>query len=160
MTLDDLGNIGEFVGAIGVILSLVFVGLQLRKNTEALNDANTETASSRVIELSQLLASDAELARLWSTGLKTIDDLDPVELTRFSSLMYSTITDIWDQFAKHRKGQIDERTWLPVQENLRFFISQPGFRQWLAINPMALPGEFKAWLEVELAELEAGATGK
>jgi hypothetical protein len=68
MTLEDLGNIGEFVGAIGVILSLVFVGLPLSKNTKPLDDANTQTASSRVIELSLLLAGDAELARLWSDG--------------------------------------------------------------------------------------------
>jgi hypothetical protein len=34
------------------------------------------------------------------TGLKSIDDLEPVELVRFSSLMYPTITDIWDQLNK------------------------------------------------------------
>ena len=33
MTLEDLGNLGEFVGAIGVVVSLVYLALQIRQNT-------------------------------------------------------------------------------------------------------------------------------
>jgi hypothetical protein len=29
--LEDLGNIGEFVGAIGVVLSLVYLAIQIRQ---------------------------------------------------------------------------------------------------------------------------------
>ena len=31
--LNDLGNIGEFVGAIGVIASLIYLAVQIRQNT-------------------------------------------------------------------------------------------------------------------------------
>jgi len=33
MTLDDLGNIGEFVGSIGVVVSLVYLAIQIRRDT-------------------------------------------------------------------------------------------------------------------------------
>ena len=35
MTLEQLGSIGELIGAIGVIISLVYLALQIRTNTEA-----------------------------------------------------------------------------------------------------------------------------
>lgn len=36
ISLTDLGNLGEFVGAIAVIASLIYVGIQLRQNTAAI----------------------------------------------------------------------------------------------------------------------------
>jgi len=39
MSLEDLANLGEFVGAIGVVVSFVFLAVQVRNNTKALRDA-------------------------------------------------------------------------------------------------------------------------
>jgi hypothetical protein len=35
MSLEDLGNIGELIAAIGVIISLICLALQIRQNTHA-----------------------------------------------------------------------------------------------------------------------------
>ena len=35
MTLQDLGNIGEFLGSIGVIVTLIYLAIQIRQNTKA-----------------------------------------------------------------------------------------------------------------------------
>ena len=44
MSLEDLANIGEFVGALGVIISLVYLTTQIRQNTRALkSSAHQET---------------------------------------------------------------------------------------------------------------------
>ena len=34
MSILELGALGEFIGAIAVVISLVFVGLQVRQNTK------------------------------------------------------------------------------------------------------------------------------
>jgi hypothetical protein len=39
MSLEDLGNIGEFVAAVGVIISLIYLAIQIRQNAEALRSA-------------------------------------------------------------------------------------------------------------------------
>ncbi len=33
MTLEDLGNLGEIIGAIAVVISLVYLAVQIRQNT-------------------------------------------------------------------------------------------------------------------------------
>ena len=43
MSLEDLGNLGEFVGAIGVVVSLVYLAYQIRQNTAAVR-ASTHQA--------------------------------------------------------------------------------------------------------------------
>ena len=34
MSLNELGNIGEIVGSIGVFISLLYLAIQIKKNTE------------------------------------------------------------------------------------------------------------------------------
>ena len=42
MTLDQLGNIGEFSSAILLFISLIYVGFQIRQNTNATTDISGE----------------------------------------------------------------------------------------------------------------------
>ncbi len=36
MSLDDLGNLGDFLGGLAVIVSFVYLGLQIRQNTASI----------------------------------------------------------------------------------------------------------------------------
>ena len=60
MTLQDLANIGELVGGIGVLATLIFVVLQLRQNTRAIQSANAREAGDAMI--SQMQANMASPA--------------------------------------------------------------------------------------------------
>ncbi len=51
MTLQDLGNIGEFVGALGVVASLIYLALQIRQNTRQLRN------NARAIRLAEVRAA-------------------------------------------------------------------------------------------------------
>ena len=35
MTLQDLGNLGEFIGSIAVVITLIYVARQIRQSSEA-----------------------------------------------------------------------------------------------------------------------------
>ena len=47
MSLEDLGNLGEFLGAIGVIVTLVYLAIQIRQGSEqtALNTSAIHATS-------------------------------------------------------------------------------------------------------------------
>ena len=47
MSIMELGALGEFVGAIAVVISLIFVGLQVRQNTKMVR-AQTATVDRQV----------------------------------------------------------------------------------------------------------------
>jgi hypothetical protein len=46
MSLEDLGNIGELIAAIGVIVSLVYLAVQMRQNTAALQSGSRQQVAS------------------------------------------------------------------------------------------------------------------
>jgi len=47
MTLNDLANIGQVIGAIAVVISLIYVALQIRQNTNAVRSATAQDCSSQ-----------------------------------------------------------------------------------------------------------------
>ncbi len=57
MTLQDLGNIGEFVGAIGVVASLIYLALQVRQTSRQINQNTNSVLGSVELENARL-ASD------------------------------------------------------------------------------------------------------
>ena len=75
MNWDAIVAISQLVAAIGVILSLVFVGLKVRQNTAALqcNEHNSTMAEWSVIRMA--IAGSRDIAELMTAGLhrRTLD---------------------------------------------------------------------------------------
>ena len=72
MTLSDLANIGEFVGGIGVVVTLIFVGIQLRQNTRAVQRSSAREAGNAIVAAVQINAHSAELTELMLRALEQI----------------------------------------------------------------------------------------
>ena len=97
--LTDWASIAEILGAIAVVISLLFVGLQL-------NDGNRETrAATTQAALDSEMVFQAELLRyadVWQTVVLGGDTSDPVERRRGIVLfnMVMTLHDNTYQMAK------------------------------------------------------------
>ena len=61
MTLEQLNLLLQIVGSIGVIGSLIFVGLQVRQNTKTTRVQVQENMTSCYISVAQLLIDNAEV---------------------------------------------------------------------------------------------------
>ncbi|HVH18917.1 MAG TPA: hypothetical protein VNF72_11495 [Myxococcota bacterium] len=47
MTLQDLGSIGEIVGAIATVATLIYLAIQIRANTSAVQSAAAQSSGGR-----------------------------------------------------------------------------------------------------------------
>jgi hypothetical protein len=96
-----LGNYGEFVGAIAVVVTLGFLVHQLRQNTRALNE------SSRLAQINQadenyrdvsrwrgMVTNNAELTEIWHRGTAG-EELSDADAERFMQLAYELIFGFW-----------------------------------------------------------------
>ena len=61
MTLEQLNIVLQLVGTLGVIASLIFVGLQVRQNTKATRVQVQENMTSGYISVAQVLIDNAEV---------------------------------------------------------------------------------------------------
>lgn len=75
MTLQDLGSIGEFLGAVGIIVTLVYLAIQIRQNTRAVRSAAREEILRDMHGFISLVASDSDTANFYERGLADSRDL-------------------------------------------------------------------------------------
>ena len=100
MNWDAIVAISQLVAAVGVILSLVFVGLQVRQNTAALqrNEHNSTMTQWSVIRMA--IARDRDLAELMTAGLHGERALDAANQLRLEQMLaeYAWASfHIWDR---------------------------------------------------------------
>src|SRR5215472_9547189 len=73
MNLNDLANIGQVIGAIAVVVSLIYVALQIRQNTNAVRSATAQTVHEHFAKWYHLVAADDELAQIVARDCATTD---------------------------------------------------------------------------------------
>ena len=84
---DAIGAIGEVIGTAAVVVSLIYVGFQIRQNTSS---AQASTFQSYVENAMGWMASvyeDEELCELWRRGSDDLESLNTNEKDRYSFLL-------------------------------------------------------------------------
>ncbi|MEP1472162.1 MAG: hypothetical protein ABJK25_14410 [Halieaceae bacterium] len=86
MTLEDLGNIGDFLGGVGVVATLLYLAFQIRQNTRQLKAdalaAQTIAVEGTTADIAKWIGEIVEnrdLAELWARGLVDITQLDATD---------------------------------------------------------------------------------
>jgi len=156
MTLQDLGSIGELLGAIGVILSLVYLATQIRQNTKSLRAAAVDAAADRFIETTRLLSHNPELADLLEKGRSDYTALSGVQKRRFRLHYLASSLAFENMFQKYREGLIPESQWEGIAGALRQTIGQAGPRQaWTVIRSNLSP-EFREYVDAMFEAADHG----
>ena len=100
MSLEQLSYAAQIVGTVGVILSLVFVGYQVRQNTATLqrNEHNSTMSQWTVIRMA--IAENRDISELMTSGLHGARDLDAADQLRLEQLLAEyawAAFHIWDR---------------------------------------------------------------
>lgn len=64
MSIQDWGAIGEILGAVGVILTLLYLAIQIRQNTHATRAASHHAVTDSLNQGNIAIAQNAELAQI------------------------------------------------------------------------------------------------
>ena len=83
MQLEQLSYIAEITAAILVIVSLVYVGIQVRQNTAALKLSTAQNLSEDFTDIYLALSQNNDTAGIFQRGLQDYDSLESVEKVRF-----------------------------------------------------------------------------
>ena len=113
-----LGNYGEFVGAIAVVATLLYLTIQVRHSRDLLEE-NRKIALSQVNQSRTALAVDGEKWAADTSEIfvkleesddwyRAVDELSPVERMRFKFLMQSLAWRHDNLAYQHELGLLDE----------------------------------------------------
>src|SRR4051794_26424614 len=87
MSFEQISYLAQIVASVGVVVSLIFVGRQIRQNTGALqrNEHNNTMAQWTVIRMA--IAKHRDIAELMTAGLQGERVLDAVDQLRLEQML-------------------------------------------------------------------------
>ena len=100
MSLEQISYLAQIVGVVGVIVSLVFVGLEVKQNTAALyrGEHNSTMAQWTVVRMA--ITQNRDVAELMTAGLNGERELDAADQLRLEQLLQEqawAAFHIWDR---------------------------------------------------------------
>lgn len=111
MKSKNLRGLLDLAGAAAVLIGLVFVGLELRQNTEAVEAASLQNQTDASTEFLLLIAADAELARIWLESSKDANQLSEIDSARWFFLSRARWLRMQNAFLQWRRGTLSDDDW-------------------------------------------------
>jgi len=156
MNWDAIGSIGEIIGALGVIISLIYLATQIRQNSSWLKSSVIESAGVRSGDMSSSVYADPDLSRIIRIGLtQDAEQLNLEEKHRFSLVMLRAMRGHEINFIHRKSGLLDEESFKGFVQNMTVWINSPLFDPWWEkVTPM-FREDFRKLVE-EVRESENG----
>ena len=126
MTLQDWGAIGEVIGALAVVVTLIYLTKQIRLNTQAMDEsrklalAQTYQMRSDALQAMVVRAADSRhigpiIIKLTELGypkdVTALDELDSEERGRFRLWQIAQQTHWDNMFFQYQHGYLDEESY-------------------------------------------------
>ena len=142
-----LQAITESLGLLAVIASLIFVGLQVKQNSEEVRSSSYHSVTDSFNSWNLTLAENSELANIWLKGQSSFDELTAEELVKFEFLLRAAFR-VWDTvYYQSRNGTGDDTLWECERKNVEVLLSTSGGRAWWRAHPYGFSSGFSDYVE-------------
>ena len=126
MSILELGALGEFVGAIAVVGTLIYLAVQIRQNTAAVAAPTYESMVSGVTDINLMIVGNPDVASILARGNADPDSLDYEEALRYAMLLRSWANQGLKQLRLFEIGALGSRDWENLARELALGFSSPG----------------------------------
>ena len=108
MKLEKWALIAEIVGSVAVVVTLIFLIIEVRGNTEASLAANRQSLAGRTEALLMAEATSRELEEVIAKANQETP-LDAVEAGMYASYVAARVRSAEEAFLQFREGQLSEQ---------------------------------------------------
>ena len=149
MNWDAIGAIGEVIGALAVVVTLLFLSQQLRQNTRTVRNAY-RSQMAETVSNSISVMQNPEFARILVVALNDSDALTPEEQVVFGSFILR-IVRIWeDAYFQWVEGDYESGAWLANRAYMLDTLSNPEARKVFDTRKKWFDARFVEYVEAEL----------
>ncbi|MDA1370631.1 MAG: hypothetical protein O2971_07705 [Proteobacteria bacterium] len=142
MNWDALGAIAEVIGGLGVILTLVYLAIQIRGSNRVASAQSRHAMSEFALNVSKFRAEHADrIARVNSDGDLTDGDK---EFQYWNHMQMMLFTETY--FHQHELGLMPDSHWRPFAHYIVNYFAIRGFREfWVQVGP-SFSEDFREWI--------------
>lgn len=151
--LSDIANIAEVVSAIAIVISLVYVGLQVSDNTRATRSATANSATAITISAFSVASSSTETAGVFYRGMNDPSLLNDAERTQFILIVHTAFLSFQNSFYLAQEGTLDAEVQSTLTASIAAVKDQPGFKLYWAQRRSFMLKDFRDYVDELLANV-------
>jgi hypothetical protein len=130
MTIEQLGNIGEFVAAIATVITLIYLAFQLRQNTRALRATAFQSVVSEMGKNVEPFLNNGDLAEIFVKGASEPESLTAVERLRVNSIYVATFRRLESVYVQYTLGTMEQENKRGFEESMIPLLQLPYGKEW------------------------------
>jgi hypothetical protein len=146
MSLSDLASLGSFVSGFAVLISLIYLALQVRQTKRNQEIAIRHSRASRVVDLHLALA-DLAVADAWLHGSGRPQDITQTQVGQFTNLCRALFFHFEDSFYQREEGLLNDAAFETVVAGARLSARSPGFRTAWRMSRPNFAGRFLEFMD-------------
>ena len=154
MTIQEWGAIGEILGGIAVVASLVYLAMQIRQNTRQLS-LSIKAADLAAFErnvasgnrVREMFILNPEITGLYQRGLSGYRDLADEEKLRFDMILSNIFSEYQGAYVRYLTYRRDPANFAGAIRKLDNLIRRRAVRDWLDRSEPDWRPEFAALVE-------------
>ena len=144
MTIEQLGSLGEFLGSIAVLATLIYLAIQIRQNTKATRAQIHQARSDQAQDFFLFVAGSPEFSALLEKvtpegkpDLEAVDLLTPVERRQLQFYLIAAQQRLENMYFQRKWGFLAEETYSRTIRPIRSMIPL-----WRRMNILNQEGEY------------------
>lgn len=158
-SLDAMGNIGEFVGGLAVVITLFYLAVQIRQNNSSLNEnallvrAQMKQASSASHnEVMSILLTDEKVRDVFFKSMDTTWDALTKDEQQICAMFFSrAVRGFGDDYYRYQLGVFTEHEWEDTYATLLVYINNTAFRDWV-YRPNVMGRDFATYIRQQIED--------
>ena len=147
MKLNDAANWAEIISAIAIVVSLIYVGVQVSDNTSATRSASASHANTEFIGWYEHLSSDPEIVDVWYRGVIEPENLTDQEFIRFIWLVHIVMLQFQNNYYLVEEGTLEKKVLDSIAITMTTIKGSAGFERYWGLRKKLFYPEYRMFIE-------------
>ena len=150
--LARLAAVAEIGASIGVMISVVYLAIQIQGSNEQLRAQFYNDTLDKLHKPLELIAQDQSLAEIVIRAETDPESLSRVEWQRYSDLQLIRYNAYEHAYYAYKDGDLREELWKGIDANLTGRVKSKGFQKFWAQREGGFAEPFHGYVEAKLRE--------
>ena len=147
LKLSEFASVAEIIGAAAIVISLIYVGIQVQDSTLAVRSATANDISAAMSSWYITTGNDSEASRIVLDGITNPEYLSREETAQFIYLIHGLFLEYQAAYYVSEQGTLDIEMRESLVNTLQGVRDQPGFKLYWEQRQDLFQPTFRAFVD-------------
>lgn len=150
MNWDAIGATGEVLGAVAVLVTLIYLAAQIKQNTLALKSSAAQAVHENFANWYSSTQSDPKLLEISTKGMRDYSSLSEIEKSQFIAMFMAFSSHTQNAYNKWQQGTLNPELWRGWEYLSMNFFNTPGGKVFWNERGYMFADAFQSYIEDDL----------